>query len=137
MTQAVLDASVLLKWFGPHERGADEARALRTAYEDGDLEVLIPSLALLEILNTAARKWGQRAEVLIELALELDDLGFAVLEPDLSRVAGWAGRGLTAYDATYVALAEQHGVSLITDDSVILRLARDVAVPLLPRHAAS
>ena len=132
MTQAVLDASVLLKWFAPQEHGATEARVLRNAYEIGDLEVLIPSLAFLEILNIAARKWGHQPDALIGLALELDDLGFAVLEPDLSRVAHWAGQGLTAYDSAYVALAQQHGIALITDDATILRLAPDVAVPLVP-----
>ena len=54
-------------------------------------------------------------------------LGFEMLEPDLARIARWAGAGLTAYDATYVALAEEAGVQLVTDDAGILDVAPDLA----------
>lgn len=40
-------------------------------------------------------------------------------------------RGLTAYDATYLALAEAEEVGLITDDHVILDAAGAIAVALV------
>ena len=42
----------------------------------------------------------------------------------------WTGRGLTAFDAAYVALAEQEAIRLVTDDEDMLAVAAAVAIPL-------
>lgn len=131
MKDAVLDASVVLKWF--HSEGEAHrvaARELRDRFEAGELRIFAPSLLWLEVVNVAARSWGWPAPRLGRLAAALPDLGFETAEPDLNGVARWAGVGLTAYDASYVALAEDLGLRLITDDTEILRVASEVAVPL-------
>lgn len=134
MTELVLDASVVFKWFRTaDERGLAEARALRRSFEQGELLVLVPSLLQLEILNAAGRRWGWSGEELDELAGALDDLGFHLVDPELSRVAEWTARGLTAYDAAYVAVAENAAIELITDDERILQVADGVATPLVAR----
>jgi len=51
-------------------------------------------------------------------------------EPKLQNIAAWTARGLTAYDASYVALAEAEAIQLITDDQLILAVARDTAKAL-------
>jgi predicted nucleic acid-binding protein len=120
----MLDASVVLKWF--HQEGeanADAARKLRRDFEAGELRVLAPPLLWLEIVNVAARRWRWSPAQLERLAGSLPELGFEVVEPELDGVAEWAARGLTAYDAAYVAAAEEAGVSLITDDAEICRVA--------------
>ncbi len=38
-------------------------------------------------------------------------------------IARWSGRGLTAYDASYVAVAEETGVPVIADDAEICRVS--------------
>ena len=43
----------------------------------------------------------------------------------------WVGRGLTAYDAEYVALAAARSCALITDDAQILAAAPSVASALI------
>lgn len=48
------------------------------------------------------------------------------LEPELAGIARWAGVGLTAYDAASVALAEETGVQLVTDDTGILEVVADL-----------
>jgi predicted nucleic acid-binding protein len=131
LREAVLDASVVLKWFGPEHRGSREARAIRDDYEAGRLTVVVPALLFLELLNIAGRRWGWEDESLLELATALDDLLFEVAEPELQRIASWVARGLTAYDAAYVALAEERGQLLVTDDQTIVAIAGDIAQQLV------
>jgi predicted nucleic acid-binding protein len=131
VSEAVLDASVVAKWFrSDGERHVAQARSVRSEYESGTLVVLAPALLHLELLNVAARRWRWSGTALAELATALDQLGFELLEPELEGVARWAARGLTAYDAAYVALAEANRVQLVTDDDLIVSVARELAVSL-------
>lgn len=131
MIEAVLDASVVLKWFrSDGERHLDPARALRATFETGGLAVLAPPLLRLEIVNVAGRRWRWGESALVELAVALDELGFEFEEPELPRVAFWTARGLTAYDAAYVALAEARSTPLITDDDLVVAVAGDIATAL-------
>jgi predicted nucleic acid-binding protein len=133
VTDLVLDASVLLKWFVPApEAGREQALSLRHDFEEGRLSIVVPALIFLEILNVAGRRWGWDEEALSDLAAALDELPFDVREPHLASVAAWVAQGLTAYDATYVALAEQSGVEVVSDDEEILSAAGDHARPLIP-----
>lgn len=131
MTEVVLDASVVLKWFrADGERHLDPARSLRATFEAGKLAVAAPPLLRLEIVNVAGRRWKWGEDALVDLAIALDELGFEFEDPELARVASWTARGLTAYDATYVALAEARTTPLITDDDLIVSVAGDVATAL-------
>lgn len=127
MREAVLDASVVLKWF--HRGGevhAEAAGALRGDFEAGELKVIAPPLLWLEIINVAARRWGWDSSQLEALAASLSELGFELVEPEPEAIARWAGRGLTAY----VAVAEETGAPVITDDAQICRLAKGLSEPL-------
>jgi predicted nucleic acid-binding protein len=125
MRRLVLDASVVVRWF---RKPAEPAgAALRSDFEAGGVAVTIPGLLLLELLNVAGRQWRWQEEELLEFAEELGSTKFELLDPDLGRVAKWVARGLTAYDASYVALAEQLDVPLITFDRAIITAAPQVA----------
>lgn len=87
----------------------------------------MPTLLFLEVLNVAARKWLWSEEELLDLMDTLREVPVIVRDPDLDGVAHWAGRGLTAYDASYVALAEELSTQLVTADRQILELAGDLA----------
>lgn len=131
MREVVLDASVVLKWF--HSEGeahAAAARALREEFEAGELKAVAPPLLWLEILNVAARRWRWGVPSLEALATSLSELGFELVEPEPEVIARWAGQGLTAYDAAYVAVAEETGVPVITDDAQICQVAAELAEPL-------
>ena len=131
MREAVLDASVVLKWFRTEgERQVEAARALRTEFEAGRLLVVVPALLGLELLNVAARRWSWQERKLVTLVATMRDLGFEQRDPDLEPVARWTTRGLTAYDAVYVALAEAEAIQLVTDDELILDVAGSLATPL-------
>jgi predicted nucleic acid-binding protein len=131
VTDVVLDASVVMKWFrADGERHLERARSLRTSFEAGDLFVFAPPLLRLEIVNVAGRRWHWDESALVELAIALDELGFELVEPELVRVAHWTARGLTAYDAAYVAVAEAGAVRLVTDDDLIVTVAKETATTL-------
>ena len=125
MRRVVLDASVVIRWFRPP---AGAAAALRSEFEAGRLAVTVPTLLFLELLNVAGRHWRWRDERLLDLAKELEGTKFEAVDPQLARIATWVSRGLTAYDASYVALAEQLDFPLVTEDRQILEVARDVAI---------
>lgn len=129
--EIVLDASVVIKWLKTEaEQQLAAAQALERRFRRGELFVTVPVLLFLEIINIAARRWQWEAERLTQLAAVLGQFGFTVQEPDLARIAAWTSQGLTAYDATYVALAEERGVTLITADARILAVASAIARPL-------
>jgi predicted nucleic acid-binding protein len=131
VTETVLDASVVLKWFHTDgERHVKQARRLRTQFQAGELRVVAPSLLWLELLNVAGRRWGWSEGQLDALAATLPDLGFDMHEPELPDVARWVARGLTAYDAAYIAVAEAAGIKVITDDEEIARRATKTAAAL-------
>jgi predicted nucleic acid-binding protein len=128
----VLDASVVLKWFHREgEANIDAARRLRKEFQAGELRVVAPPLLWLEILNVAARRWKWDSKQLKQLATSLPELGFEEIEPELEGIAEWAAQGLTAYDAAYVAAAEEAGIPLITDDAEICRIAPEASEPLV------
>lgn len=126
MTDAVVDASVAVEWIAS-ERSSRRARALLARHRSGELRLYAPPLLFLEVLNTAARRWTWPEAALATLADELGRWRLNVLEPELSDVAAWAARGLTAYDACYVALAERLGCELATFDADVLAVAAGLA----------
>ena len=131
MTELVLDASVVIKWFhASGERHVGAARALRAAFEAGELIVFAPPLLRLEIVNVAGRRWRWAEKDLLELAAALDELGLEFIEPELARVASWTARDLTAYDAAYLAIAEANETALVTDDNLVVDVAGEIATAL-------
>ncbi|MGP6157923.1 MAG: type II toxin-antitoxin system VapC family toxin [Vulcanimicrobiaceae bacterium] len=131
MNAVVLDASIVIKWFrSAGEVDVDAARSFRADVAAGKLAVHTPPLLFLEIVNVAGRRWHWQRPELLELTYTLGDLGFEVNEPPLAGIAEWTARGLTAYDASYVALAEFDSLKLITDDERLLAIAPDIAISL-------
>jgi predicted nucleic acid-binding protein len=131
MREVVLDASVLIKWFtDANEQEMKAARALEGQYRRGEIQVVVPYLLFLELINVAARRWAWPPDRLIEMVTGLLAARFGMGQPPLERVAYWAGRGLTAYDACYVALAEDRRTVVITADERILTVAGELAEPL-------
>lgn len=131
MKDVVLDASVIVKWLrASDETRRAEALTLRKRFDDGELRVTAPTFLRLEILNVAARRWHWGPELLESLATELDSLGFEFREPTLVRVAHYAAQGLSAYDAAYVAVAEDAHALLVTDDARIVEVAPHIATAL-------
>ena len=51
MRSLVVDASVAIKWLNPAEPLADKANAIRDAYEQGHITLLVPTFWDYEIVN--------------------------------------------------------------------------------------
>lgn len=125
MTDVVLDASVIARWFGP---SADPASVRwRSDFEAGRVDITVPALVFLDLMNVAGRRWRWTEDRLLELVRELGASRFELVDPDLGRIAVWTARGLTAYDATYVALADERGIPLVTNDRRIVAVAPGIA----------
>ena len=127
MTEVVVDASIAARWLEPATTASAAPQAILDDYESGRISVVIPSLLFVELRNIAGRQWRWAEGPLAELATRLESMLTEVVDPGLARVALWTARGLTAYDATYVALAEERGIRLITDDRQVLAVAEGIA----------
>jgi len=125
--ELVLDASIATKWFRVNsEADILLAERLLERHLAGELRIVVPLLLFLELLNAAARRWRWTPRELEHMADRLGEVGFDVAEPSLAGIARWSSRGLTAYDACYVALAEERGVPLVTADERILAVCRGI-----------
>ena len=127
MTEVVVDASIAARWLEPATTASAAPQAILDDYESGRISVVIPSLVFVELRNIAGRQWRWAEGPLAELATRLESMLTEVVDPGLAHVALWTARGLTAYDATYVALAEERGIRLITDDRQVLAVAEGIA----------
>jgi predicted nucleic acid-binding protein len=112
----VVDASVLANVVG--DDGADGDRA-RDALAGED--VSIPDLADVEVVSVLRRRWLAKTMTARRFANAIDDL--ALLPADRYPALPFMPRAyelranVSAYDATYVALAEHLGCSLLTADA--------------------
>lgn len=123
MTLRVVDTSVVVKWYIESEPDSDSARRLLI----GVPRFAVPDLMFAEVANVLWKKVRsgeisqQRATAITEL---LPDGPFEIysdydLMPEALRIA--VTYGVTAYDASYVALAIELGVDLATTDQKLYR----------------
>ncbi len=121
MRSAVLDTSVLIKWVHrEHEENVDEALLLRKAFLDGELEIIIPDLAIYEFGNFLRFRSGLSAALMHRLLDDIWSLGMSVvpIDRELSQLAFHFASlyGLTFYDAAFVALSSIQESTLVTAD---------------------
>jgi len=125
-TLLVLDASVAIGWFFTDEPHRELALAVRAHLREAPDGYVVPSLFHSELVHVLARKSGRDA-VFVESALRLViRLGIRTLplaETALVRTAHHTCRGLSGYDATYVALAEDLGGRWLTADLRAAKIA--------------
>ena len=110
----------MLKWFRREEILAEYALDILHAYLDGHLHIIVPSLLAYEVANVLRYK-SELTTAQVETAVQnLFDLGLAWSEPSavvIRRAVAIAREyDASVYDATFAALAETQGATLVTAD---------------------
>jgi predicted nucleic acid-binding protein len=122
---AVLDTSVLIKWFRQREVLAEQALALRVAYLTGRITITLPSLLAYELANVLRYKKDLTTEQVQAAVRSLFDMQMTWMLPsaEVMEQAVEIARTheTTVYDATFAALARALGAAFVTADE---RLAR-------------
>ena len=133
----VLDTSVALAWCLPDENSPQADLVLDRLIETGEA-ILVPGLWVQETANAVVSAVRRRriteaqaqrcVEALASLPVELD-----THPADQGALVGAAMRHrLTAYEATYLLLAERSGAALATFDARLMAAAQAAGVTLLP-----
>lgn len=122
----VLDASVLIKWF-IKESDSEIALHFKDSLLQSKFDILVPDLALYEILNVLRFKCVFSEEAIKIILPAIFELGLEIITPsqqlleDALRLS--FATELSIYDCVYLALANELGVNLITADKRIVRQA--------------
>jgi len=127
----VVDASVVVKWF-VEEKYSKEALMIRDSFIEGLVDIVVPSLLYFEVLNALKYSGAFGEDELKKVARILEDYQFTLYELEgayAEKAVEIAMRkGITIYDASYVALALIEGVDLYTADEKLLTKTQDLKI---------
>jgi predicted nucleic acid-binding protein len=131
----ILDTSVAVAWFFIDEPLRAAALAVRADLRDHPERYYVPHLFHSELAHVLARKSARDPHFVRQgLALVLR-LGIRTVAPSEDALLGLAERvcrGLSGYDATFVALAKDLGAKWLTADVQAAKIAgHALAVPLV------
>ena len=126
-----VDASVVVKWF-VEEKYSKEALIIRDSFIEGLVDIVVPSLLYFEVLNALKYSGAFGEDELKKIARILEDYQFTLYELEgayAEKAVEIAMRkGITIYDASYVALALIEGVDLYTADEKLLTKTQDLKI---------
>lgn len=124
----IVDASVVLRAFLPDEEQA-QAQALMRDHVIGRCQLEAPDLLMYEVTNAvvqASRRGRINAQQAEEILSSFEGLGIALKPVSWQQMLPMAlTHGRPAYDAAYLALAEDTDQPLITGDLRLYRAVRE------------
>lgn len=121
MTEIVVDASVVVKWYIP-EQDHEPARVLRDDYLEGKCDLIAPAVLPFEVINALKYSGHYQGDRLVEASNTLPEYGIDLVSyRDIGPVAAIAREhDIAIYDASYVALAQKSESTVYTADSRLL-----------------
>jgi predicted nucleic acid-binding protein len=124
--EIVIDASIAVKWFNvKSEDNVEIALEIQRQKILNKLEIIVPDLFFLEIINAFLTKSKFSIEDILIIEEALHKMDLKVIYPDHSilnssiKIAYTCN--LTMYDSLYIAVAKLYGTPLLTEDRKILR----------------
>lgn len=133
----VVDASAAIAILLNDDGAEAVDRVIRRRRSRG-VRLVVPELFWIETANALGRRHAQSLDVILEAVATLDRMGLVTVNTDRAGVLTMAvtmlDHGLSAYDATYLALAETLDASLLTLDRRLASAAGSRAVDLGPRE---
>jgi predicted nucleic acid-binding protein len=130
----VIDASLALRWFLEKDVSVDVSAALDYIAQNGGC---VPGNFQSEVAHGLLQAERRQRISTADVSAALSDvlsLDLTVDLPDAHVVVATARDfGLTGYDATYLALATQSGLSLATVDEHLRKAARSAKALWAPR----
>lgn len=130
MHSLVVDASVAIKWLNPAEPLADKANAIRDAYEQGHITLLVPTFLDYEIVN-GVNKAVARGDLTEEEGREAISLLLTIHAHRIPLPSPYESYELarkyqrSVYDSWYLALAEEMGSEFWTADLKLYNAVKD------------
>lgn len=136
MSTYVLDTSVVIKWFNQkNELHTRQARRIFDDLQSEKINILIPNLLLLELLNvlmigkkTPIAETNFALDKLFELPLNIVDVHLSLLKITAELMQQY---NMTSYDAYFLALAQYEDCKLISDDQKAHGKIKDGSVVML------
>lgn len=119
MEKVVLDTSVVVKWFVA-EKDSKKALKLLRSYQNERLKIFLPEIASLELANALFFGAGYQGEILQDALHAFYSLKFSLVPLNEAFIQGarpyMENYQIAIYDALFIFLADQLGISLITAD---------------------
>jgi len=133
----VVDASVVVEWFVEEGYGG-KALIIRDPFIEGLVDIAVPSILYFEVLNALKYSGAFGEDELKRIARILEDYQFTAYELEGAyaekTVEVAMRKGMTIYDASYVALALIEEADLYTADEKLLMKTRGLK---MVKHAHS
>ncbi len=120
----VVDASVVTKWF-VEELDSDNANLLKKAQETSQMQLTAPDLLVYEVTNALGYHPKMTVDDVVQSTRRLLELELDLVPPSAELAAETARtakrHAISAYDASYVALADMIGSNCVTSDGKLYK----------------
>jgi len=132
MTELVVDASVFVSLFDKESANTKWAEQLMELASQDLILIVCPDLTILELTNVLVKMKKVEPKEVDRFMKMLESVGvefMQLLSGDALDIAKYMKKySLTAYDASYLLLAEMSESQLITEDRELLKVPRSVSL---------
>ena len=129
--EAVVDASVAVKWFSDEE-GTANALIIRQSHVEGERMLIAPDLILYELSNALRFKPGFDQDMVARAVEDLLNIQIELIGPTkelIKESSALAYRcGITIYDSCYIALGQLLGIHVYTSDKQLYQQAKETGI---------